>query len=194
MNHPQVDWEDVLNDVMLNESDPSHRALARWSKRYPQYKKDLADYFAAWALQEAAAAAGRPQPKIDEEKIVRQSVEYAMDILRRQGRIRDIQIEPLAAFDQLVLTAVAELHGNAYSLTITESVSRMLGKDVVLGSTMAALRRLEERGLVSSLYVEETQPEGDPRTYYTINLAGERALAAATETAKAVADLLGEMA
>ena len=65
----------------------------------------------------------------------------------------------------------------------------------MLASTFASLNRLESRGLVSSRVAgPETEPEGRTRRYFTVTLAGDRALAQAKETSKLLADFLGDLA
>src|SRR5712691_4107503 len=100
----KITFEDVLDELMLEEPKPDYEALVRWQARYPQYRKELAEFFATWSIQEHLAEV-LPEPVIDEEKIVKKGVEYAMEILRRQGRIieRSESEAPLEPFDQLVL-------------------------------------------------------------------------------------------
>ena len=187
--------EDVLDAVMLEEPKPSYAALLRWTERYPQYRDALADFFATWALQDARAQQPQ-QVRIDEDRLVEKGVDYAMEILRRQGRVLPAgAIESLEPFDQLVLTAIYLLRGEAYSGNITERVSDMSGQEVLLGSTFLALEGLEKRSLISSRPADpETEPENQGRLYFTVTLAGERALAHAKQTSKLLADLLGDFA
>lgn len=189
----KLTFEDVLDSLMLAEPEPSYQALVRWQKRYPQYRNELAKFIATWAVQR-----DRPEepPEIDEEWIVQQGVNHAMEILQRQGRlISPDSIRSLGEFDQLVLTAVYLLHGKGYSVNITAKVSEMSGREVLLGSTFVALSRLERRGLVSAWPSDpETEPEGKTRRYFTATIAGERALALAKEKSKLLADLLGDFA
>jgi len=73
--------------------------------------------------------------------------------------------------------------------------SQQEGTEVMLASTFASLNRLESRGLVSSRVAgPETEPEGRTRRYFTVTLAGDRALAQAKETSKLLADFLGDLA
>jgi DNA-binding PadR family transcriptional regulator len=92
-----------------------------------------------------------------------------------------------------VLTAIRQLHGEGYSVSITRKVSEMAGREVMLGSTFVSLGRLERSGLISA-WVPESDPEGKSRRYWTVTLAGERALATAADTAKIVAEYLGGLA
>src|SRR6266581_4330739 len=126
---------------------------------------------------------------------VKKSVEYAMAILRRQGRIieKSEAEAPLEPFDQLVLTAIYLLHGDAYVVNISERVGRMLDKEVLLASTFASLERLEQRYLIMGRDAE-TEPGGKTRRYFIVTLSGERALAVAKASVPAVAKALEEFA
>ena len=195
MTDPKMSFEDILDELMLEEPTPSYAALLRWQERYPRYHAQLADFFATWAVQ-AVRAEQPEQVPIDEDKLVERGVSHAMEILRRQGRlIPQDAIHPLASFDQLVLTAIYLLHGSAYSVNITDKVSEMLGKRVLLGRTFSSLARLEDRYLIASRHADpETEPEGKTRRYFTVTLAGERALVQAKAASKVVADFLGDFA
>src|SRR5207249_11615899 len=142
-----VSFEDVLDALMIEEPKPSYEALLRWSERYPQYQKELADFFATWGVQ-AFHAEHTEQVPMDEEHLVEKGVSHALEILRRQGRIiPKASIEAVEPFDQLVLAAVYLLHGEGYSVNITDKVSQMSGTRVLLGATFVSLARLENLGL-----------------------------------------------
>ena len=188
----KLSFEDVLDALMLEEPTPSYEALLRWSERYPRYRDDLAQFFATWAVQKE-----KPQnAEIDEEGLVQRGVSHAMEILRRQGRLSSPDsIASLGPFDQLVLTAIYLLHGEGYSVNIAGKVDEISGTRPLLGSVFVSLSRLENRGLVSPRLADPaTEPEGKTRRYFTATLAGERALAAAKETSKLLADFLGDFA
>jgi PadR family transcriptional regulator, regulatory protein PadR len=192
----KITFEDVLDELMLEEPKPHYEALVRWQNRYPQYRDQLADFFATWGVQEFLAEAGVPEPDIDEEKLVKKGVDYAMEILRRQGRIIPrTEVVTLQPFDQLVLTAIYLLFGDAYVVNITERVSEMLGREVLLASTFESLDRLEQRDLILGRDADpKTEPGGKTRRYFTVTLVGERALATAKATSTVVAKALEDFA
>ena len=190
----KLSFEDVLDDLMLEEETPSYEALVRWQDRYPQYRKELADFFATWAIQDAYAQLP-DQTHIDEEKIVKRGVEYAMEILRKQGRLLpDEPVRALQPLDQQVLAAVYLLRGQGYSVNISSKVGEMSEKPS-LGSVLVSLDRLEEQHLLSS-WVDESgnEPEGKARRYYRVTLTGEKSLAYARETSTVVARFLPDFA
>src|SRR6266852_5961482 len=191
----KLSFDDVLDDLMLEEETPSYEALVRWQERYPQYRKELADFFATWAIQEAHAQLP-DRTGIDEEKLVKRGVEYAMEILRKQGRlVPDAPVRSLQPFDQLVLTAVYLLRGQGYAVNITGKVGEMSETKPTLGSILISLDRLEEQHLVSS-WVDESgnEPAGKARRYFRVTLLGEKALAYAKETSTVVARFLPDFA
>jgi DNA-binding PadR family transcriptional regulator len=185
-----ISLEEILDQLMLEEPKPSYEALLRWIERYPKYRQELTDFFAIWGVQSYL-----PPADIDEDAIVQKGVDHAMAILRKQGRILSKEeIEaPLQPLDQLVLAAIYMLHGQGYSVNITEKVSEMSGKHVLLASVFGALSRLERRYFVSA-WRPETEHDGAARRYFAITIAGERALAHARETSQVLDRLLGDFA
>ena len=182
---------EVLDAVMLEESRPSRLALLRWQKRFPQYSQDLADFFKTWALQDIREESP-DQVVVDEDKLAAKGVSEGLEMMRRQGRIVPIrQNESLKPLDQLVLTAVQLLRFASHEVEITVTVSQLAGRRILLGSTSLALERLERKGLVSArTFAEDGETENEATQYFTITLAGERALEQAVATAQAVADYL----
>ena len=152
----------------------------------------MADFFATWAIQ-----AERPkEPVLDEEKLVDIGVRYALDTLRRQGRVPSTSkgdwLQPL---DELVLAAIYLLREEAWSGNIVEKVSEMSGATVYFDPVFSSLARLQDRRLVSVRFVRlETQPEGRSRRYFTLTRPGERVLAQVKETSKVVTGFLADFA
>jgi DNA-binding MarR family transcriptional regulator len=181
-----LSFEDVLDELMIEEPKPAPEALARWQKRYPQYHQALANFFETWAVQEARAQEP-DEIAVDEDKLVQKGVDYAMNILSKQGRLLPDSVESLTSFDQLVLTAAYLLRGQGYPVNVTEKVGEMSGTRALLGSVLVSLDRLESKYLISSREIEE---EGKTRRYFTVTLHGEQALAHAKETSTVVARFL----
>ncbi len=184
-------FDDVLDDLILEESFPDDAALLKWQERYPRYREDLREYFHTWAHQIAATE----NEDIDEEVILEGGVRHALKILQQQGRIiPDDDVESLGSFDQLVLTAVYLLNGEGDAVGVAEKVSQMLGQEAMLESTCIALSELEMRGLIDS-WVPDTdaEPEVDNK-YFNATIIGEQALAEARVSSRVVADFLGDFA
>jgi hypothetical protein len=173
--HPSFEF--VSHLLLLEEPTPSEDALRRWQERYPQYRDSLADFFKTWSRQEAMPQ--DPAPEIDEDSLVEKGVAHAIGILRLQGRVipKD-SVVTLQPFDQLVMAAVFQLRGAGYNASITRRVSEMSGRNVLLASTFASLRRLEHWKLVESRYADpEAEPQNKGTRYFMATMAGERALA-----------------
>lgn len=76
-----MEINDLLDAIMLEESEPSHEALTRWREKFPEHRDRLASFFAIWAIQ-------KHQPKqteVDEEKIASRLVSHARNIMRNQA-------------------------------------------------------------------------------------------------------------
>jgi PadR family transcriptional regulator PadR len=83
----------------------------------------------------------------------------------------------LGEFEQLVLLAVVHLRDEAYAIPIVDEIERRTGRSVSRAAVYVTLRRLEEKGLVSS-WIGDPTPErgGKGRRYVKIEPAGARAL------------------
>ena len=81
-------------------------------------------------------------------------------------------------------------------MTIALKVGEMQGKDAgLLGSIMVSLQALQQKGLVLARPADPvTEPENQTRNYYTVTMAGTRALAHAKETSTVVARFLPDFA
>jgi hypothetical protein len=189
MTNETLTLEDVFNQAMLEEPIPNRVTLVKWQQRYPQYSKELADFFLTWAVQELRAKAPNPVV-VDDEKLAVKNVASALAVRRGQGRsLEQAPVESLGPFDELVMTAVYLMHGAGDVAGIIEKVDEMSGRHVLMGSISASLSRLECKGLVDSRLVGD-----DGEQYFAITTDGGRALAHAKETSKEVADFLGDFA
>lgn len=81
MNTQPIDLDDVLDSLMVEESKPSYAVLTRWIAKYPQFSKELADFFAVWAIQ----AERSDEVEIDSERLSNLAVSHAMELLHRRG-------------------------------------------------------------------------------------------------------------
>jgi hypothetical protein len=190
-----MSWQDVLDKLMLEEEAPTSQALARWQNRFPQYRNNLRSFFESWAARRAAAEGPNHDP-IDEEKLSRRGFEFAMNMLRRQGRIVDpAPVADVKPFDQLVLTAVYLLRGRGDDMAVTDKVSAMQGEEADLGAVFESLGRLQRDAYIRPWNSDpKTEPGGVSKRYFTVMLAGEHALAEARVTSRVVADALGDFA
>ena len=85
---------------------------------------------------------------------------------------------PLGDFEQRILFALVRLGADAYGVPIRGDIEARTGRAVSAGALYTALDRLESRGLVSSRLGDPTPERGGKRKrLYTVQPAGERALA-----------------
>lgn len=86
-------------------------------------------------------------------------------------------VDQLGRFEQLLLFAILHLGNEAYGVTMRREVEERTGKSVASGAVYTTLRRLEDRGLVSSCVGEPTAERGGRRKkYYRVEPVGIRAL------------------
>jgi PadR family transcriptional regulator, regulatory protein PadR len=98
----------------------------------------------------------------------------------------------LGEFEQLILLALVRLGDDAYGVTIREAIEARTGRAVSPGALYTALDRLEKRGLVASRLGEPTPQRGGKRKrLYTLQPAGERALARVYESLRLMANGMG---
>ncbi len=91
----------------------------------------------------------------------------------------------LGEFEQMVLLAIAHLRGEAYGIPIVAEIERRTGRRVARAAVYIALRRLEEKGLVST-WMSNPTPErgGKGRRYAKLEPEGARALREARDVAE----------
>lgn len=109
-------------------------------------------------------------------------------------------MDSLGQFEQIVLTAILMLDGDAYGVTIhakAEELSRP--KKVARGAVYATLDRMEDKKLITS-WLSDPIPErgGRSRRHYRLEKAGEKALRESARAAQrllaVIADNLGGLA
>ena len=85
--------------------------------------------------------------------------------------------EALGEFEQLVMVAVMQLTGDVYAVPIVDEIERRTGREVSPAAVYVTLRRLEQKGLLSSTMSDPT-PErgGKARRCVTVTPQGVEAL------------------
>ena len=91
----------------------------------------------------------------------------------------------LGEFEQFVLLAIIHLGGESYGVPIVDEIERRTGRSVSRAAVYVTLRRLEEKGLLSS-WLGESTPErgGKARRHVKIEAEGARALREARQMAE----------
>jgi PadR family transcriptional regulator, regulatory protein PadR len=91
----------------------------------------------------------------------------------------------LGEFEQMVLLAIVHLGNNAYGIPIVEEIERRTGRSVARAAVYITLRRLEEKGFVSS-WMGDPSPErgGKARRHVKLEAQGAKALREARRAAE----------
>ena len=83
----------------------------------------------------------------------------------------------LGEFEEVVLLTVAVMDGKAYGISLVEEIKSRLDRSVSLGAVQVVLKRLEDKGMVTSEFGEATAVRGGKRKrYYTATPTGRQAL------------------
>jgi len=69
----------------------------------------------------------------------------------------------LGEFEELVLLTVATLQEEAYGVEIKRELEERLKEKLSVGSIQSALKRMEEKGFLTSAFGEATQKRGGKR-------------------------------
>lgn len=81
----------------------------------------------------------------------------------------------LGEFETLVLAAVIRAGDHANGVAVFEGITAMAGQSVSLPAVHVTLRRLEDKGLLTSDIGTPSDRGGRPRRYYRATPAGVRA-------------------
>ncbi len=97
----------------------------------------------------------------------------------------------LGEFEELVLLTAAVLNGQAYGVSIAEELEKETGRSVSLSAVHAALQRLGEKGMVTSVLGGATAERGGRRKrFFSVTAAGSRALREIRQTRNHLWDLM----
>jgi PadR family transcriptional regulator PadR len=84
----------------------------------------------------------------------------------------------LGEFEELVLLTVAALQKEAYGVEIKRELEERLSEKLSVGSIQSALKRMEDKGYLTSAFGEATQKRGGKRKrIYTATTPGRKVLA-----------------
>ena len=102
--------------------------------------------------------------------------------------------DSVGQFEQLVLTAILQLHESAYGVTIHAKVEELAHpRSVSLGAVYVTFDRLEDKGLISSRLSDPTPERGGrSKRFYRLEALGERALQESALTARRVWEAVAE--
>ncbi|MBW0178873.1 MarR family transcriptional regulator [Sediminibacterium sp.] len=84
----------------------------------------------------------------------------------------------MGEFEELTLLIVAIMNGKAYSIGIIEELEKRTGRSAAIGGVQTVLKRMEEKGWVTSEFGEATKERGGKRKrYYSITAKGKKIMA-----------------
>jgi PadR family transcriptional regulator, regulatory protein PadR len=78
----------------------------------------------------------------------------------------------LGEFEQMVLLAILRLRSDAYAVPIVQEIEERTGREVAPASVHVTLRRLEEKGLITS-WLSEPLPERGGRARRCVQVEPE---------------------
>jgi PadR family transcriptional regulator, regulatory protein PadR len=83
----------------------------------------------------------------------------------------------LGEFEEIVMLAVGILYKEAYGVAIIDEIEQRLDRKVSIGALQTVLRRLENKGYLTSEFGEATNVRGGKRKrYFSLTLLGSRVL------------------
>ena len=83
----------------------------------------------------------------------------------------------LGEFEEIILLTVAVLSDNAYGIAIKVDIEERLNRKVSVGAMRTALKRLENKGFLTSEFGEPTAVRGGKRKrYFKVTAYGVKAL------------------
>ena len=84
----------------------------------------------------------------------------------------------MGEFEELILLIVAIMNGKAYGIGIIEELEKRTGRSAAIGAVQTVLKRMEDKGWVTSRFGEATKERGGKRKrYYTITVKGKKIVA-----------------
>jgi PadR family transcriptional regulator, regulatory protein PadR len=92
--------------------------------------------------------------------------------------IKSMKKTKLGEFEELVLLTVAALQKDAYGVEIKRELEERIKEKLSVGSIQSALKRMEDKGFLTSEFGEATQKRGGKRKrIYTTTSHGHNILA-----------------
>lgn len=83
--HQELTLEDVLNEIVQNDDEPSYANLERAIADYPQYRADITAFFAAWAIQADDESLETSAEAAGASNAVARGVSHALNLLHAKA-------------------------------------------------------------------------------------------------------------
>lgn len=83
----------------------------------------------------------------------------------------------IGEFEEIILLTVAIMNGKAYGIAIIEELENRTGRSAAIGAVQTVLKRMEDKGWLTSEFGEATNERGGKRKrYYTVTAEGKSLL------------------
>ncbi len=83
----------------------------------------------------------------------------------------------IGEFEEIVLLTVGVLYDQAYGVSVKEEIEKSLKRGVSVGALQSALKRLSDKGYLTSKEGEANSSRGGrPKLYYFLTPAGKEAI------------------
>jgi PadR family transcriptional regulator PadR len=83
----------------------------------------------------------------------------------------------LGEFEEVVMLTVGILYDNAYGVSIKKEIEKRLSRNVSVGALQSALKRLEDKGYLTSREGDATgERAGRPKRFFSITAYGKKAV------------------
>ena len=103
--------------------------------------------------------------------------------------------QSIGEFEEIVMLTVAVLYENAYGVEIKKDMEKRSKRRVSLGAMRTALKRLEQKGFLTSEFGEVTSKRGGKRKrFFKVTPQGKEALEEAMETRKRLWNAIPDLA
>lgn len=133
--------DDILNEFVAAYEQPTAEALESWAARYPQFRKELVDFAAAWAEQLVLPPA--PELSAEQEKLlVDRAMSHVQNVVFKRAQSESTQAEH---------RAIASLTGEAKRAGMSgQEFAKACGLDLAL-VTKLNNRQIKARSIPARL-------------------------------------------
>jgi len=151
-------FEDLLETIVIEESEPSYEALTRWIERFPEHQEALTSFFATWAVQEELPES----VKVDEYRIANLMVSRTLDQLYQRAAKKKAHASGIT-----LLSAAAQFDMTVVDLSnrtklLDESILMKLNLRRIIGNIPQRCFELLSNVMVLATHEIQTLVTGPP--------------------------------
>lgn len=172
MTTPEYDQAlaDVLDAYVAASGVPSHAALTAWTRRYPHYARELAEFTATWSL--ARHLPPSTAPTAGEAALLRQGMRVVEGLLREKGIARPAVQPPIASLLEegrahgLAAGALAERAGLSIPLVLKLDRRLIRAATIPLAVVERVARAVERDAAAVAAYLQGTPRLAQGASYH----------------------------